>query len=116
MIMYNFIQLFYELSFDSALSINFQQVYVHNEALIHSARHNVVDGFLEMTDRFEDPVNITFPVFTTCFNSIVLSKFIIHVLSIYYLNGTATEVMACRPTTASEMTLLEDDHSRSGEW
>lgn len=35
-----------------------RQVYIHNEALIQSVRHNIVDGFLELTDRFEDPVNI----------------------------------------------------------
>ncbi|XP_020602897.1 nuclear pore complex protein Nup93-like [Orbicella faveolata] len=33
-----------------------RQVYIHNEALIQSARHNIVDGFLEMTDRFGDPI------------------------------------------------------------
>lgn len=43
----------------SIISISFiLQVYIHNEALIHSTRHNIVDGFLEMTDRFDDPVNI----------------------------------------------------------
>lgn len=42
-----------------SISISFiLQVYIHNEALIQSTRHNIVDGFLEMTDRFEDPVNI----------------------------------------------------------
>ena len=34
----------------------FPQVYIHNEALILSARHNIVDGFMELTDRFDDPV------------------------------------------------------------
>lgn len=44
----------------SIISICFiLQVYIHNEALIQSTRHNIVDGFLEMTDRFEDPVNIS---------------------------------------------------------
>lgn len=33
-----------------------RQIYIHNEALIQSARHNVVDGFLEITDRLEDPI------------------------------------------------------------
>lgn len=42
-----------------SISISFiLQVYIHNEALIQSTRHNIVDGFLEMTERFEDPVNI----------------------------------------------------------
>ena len=35
------------------------QVYIHNEALIQSARHNIVDGFTALIDRFEDPVNTT---------------------------------------------------------
>jgi len=39
-------------------SLNGLQVYIHNEALIQSARHNIVDGFLEMTDRFGDPVKV----------------------------------------------------------
>lgn len=33
-----------------------RQVYIHNEALILSARHNIVDGFMELTDRFDDPI------------------------------------------------------------
>ncbi|CAH3176978.1 unnamed protein product [Porites lobata] len=33
-----------------------RQIYVHNEALIQSARHNVVDGFIEIVDRFDDPI------------------------------------------------------------
>ena len=48
---------FYSISIISICFI--LQVYIHNEALIQSTRHNVVDGFLEMTDRFEDPVNIS---------------------------------------------------------
>ncbi|RMX42686.1 hypothetical protein pdam_00011867 [Pocillopora damicornis] len=31
-------------------------VYIHNEALIQSARHNIVDGFTALIDRFEDPI------------------------------------------------------------
>ncbi|XP_058967670.1 nuclear pore complex protein Nup93 [Pocillopora verrucosa] len=33
-----------------------RQVYIHNEALIQSARHNIVDGFTALIDRFEDPI------------------------------------------------------------
>lgn len=33
-----------------------RQVYIHNEALLQSARHNIVDGFLTLIDRFEDPI------------------------------------------------------------
>lgn len=33
-----------------------RQVYIHNEALILSARHNIIDGFMELTDRFDDPI------------------------------------------------------------
>ena len=38
------------------------QVYVHNEALIQGMRHDVVDGFVEISEKFEDQV---------CFNYIV---------------------------------------------
>ncbi|KAK2560702.1 Nuclear pore complex protein Nup93 [Acropora cervicornis] len=31
-------------------------VYIHNEALIQSQRHSIVNGFLELSDRFDDPI------------------------------------------------------------
>lgn len=33
-----------------------RQVYIHNEALIQSQRHSIVNGFLELSDRFDDPI------------------------------------------------------------
>lgn len=32
------------------------QVYIHNEASIQSQRHSIVNGFLELSDRFDDLV------------------------------------------------------------